>query len=338
MAKYNGWKLGDAIGGGGQGQIFPAINSEFDDKEFILKKLTNKNRIDRFKDEIRAGTELDHPNIVKVIDYDYDSPHPFLVVEYYKNGDLGDYKLNNLSFEEKLNIYREILQAVAFAHQNGVIHRDLKPENIFLTDDLHPVIGDFGLCLFEDGERKTLTGENIGSRYYMAPENENGRYEDFTFASDVYSLGKILYFIVAEDIFNREDYKEPEFNIVRRAPKREYYLINEYFDKTIVKNPDNRISNACLALEEFQILLDRISMGANCIDPNVPQTCIYCGLGHYKIADSINIAGFPQKIADYYFKFSNHNWTFLICDHCNNIQIFLPMFVHSTDKWKKEEN
>lgn len=336
--KYNGWIVGEAITQGGQGQIFPAKHPDYDEnKQYVLKNLTNKKRIGRLKGEIKAGLKLEHPNILKVVDYEYETKHPFIVTEYQQQGNLLDLNLDKLTLEEKILIFRKITAAVAFAHQNMVIHRDLKPDNIFFKDELEPVIGDFGLCLFtDDDERVTSTNEAVGSRYYMAPELADGKIDEVEFSVDVYSLGKIFYWLLTGTIFDREKHREPNYDITQNNPKRELFLINELLDNMIVEHPENRFTDGETTLKELNLLSERIKMGANCIDPKVPQICIYCGIGNYENIEKSEYASIPVDVDTFFFNFSKEcNWTIFQCNHCNNIQIFSPILEGSVDKWEK---
>ncbi|MDR0911965.1 MAG: protein kinase [Methanobrevibacter sp.] len=177
-AKYGKWKpTGDTIGEGGQGQILLVESEDFQDKKFALKFLININRIDRIEKEINACLELNHKNIVNVVDYDLNNTRPYLVMNYYGNGSLDKFDFDNYDLMVKLELFKEICEGIAYAHLNEppIIHRDIKPENIFLDDELHPIIGDFGLCFYDDdGDRFTLTEEAVGSRNYMSPELEDG--------------------------------------------------------------------------------------------------------------------------------------------------------------------
>ncbi len=82
-SRYGAWKLtGKSIGQGGQGQIHLVKNVDYPDKLYALKQLLNLNRIERFRDEVKASFKLKHPNIINVIDYDCNNDHPFLVMDY----------------------------------------------------------------------------------------------------------------------------------------------------------------------------------------------------------------------------------------------------------------
>lgn len=310
---------------------------------YILKRLKNKNRIERFKDEVRAGIELDHPNIVKVIDYETETDKPYIVMDYYKNKTLKNLNLEEYSIEEKLTIFKKICVAVAFAHDNGIIHRDLKPENILLNNDFEPVLGDFGLCFFDDsGERITVTDEAIGSRYFIAPELEDGKIDEIKATSDVYSLGKILYWIITGNIFSREELHNPKYDLTIDNSDSPNYLINEFLDKMIVKDPNNRFEDAKMVLNSLEILIKRINLGNNCIGPGIPQTCIYCGLGNYKIVtyyeegDDGGVYQRGTSVENFGFSRVGYSlWMILVCEHCGNTQIFRPDYADDYEIWMK---
>lgn len=342
IAKFNNWKIIDTINQGGQGQIHLVKDKKNPDNSetYVLKKLMNNNRLDRFKDEINACIGLEHLNIIRIVDFNLEIKSPFMVMPHYEKGDLTNLDLDQLSIIRKLGIFKKIVEAVAFAHENNIIHRDLKPENIFLTDNLDPIVADFGLCFIdnEDGERFTLTGEAVGSRYYMAPELAEGKIESVTKASDVYSLGKILYWLFKGKIFDRERHRDERYDLTKENPKRKYYLINEFLDKMIVEKPDNRLDDAIIVLDNLNILIRRIKTGKNCIDINCPQICIYCGLGEYKPVSNKPHIMYGKTTMEGYFNFPDDGkWILFQCDHCLNIQLFRPILKDVPNRWIKED-
>lgn len=341
VKRYNGWRIVGNLTEGGQGRIF-LVEREGDSEIYVLKRLINKKRVNRFKDEIKAGLELDHPNILSVVDYNYDIDSPYIVTKYYEKGPITNLNFK-MSLEDKLTFFQKIMEAMAFAHQNEVIHRDLKPENIYLKENLDPLIGDFGLCFFKDGKRFTFTDEAVGSRNYMAPELEDGKSDELTYAADVYSLGKVLYWLLSGKIFSREKHRDEEYDLTNNGDPK-FYLINEYLDNMIVSEPSKRFENCCVALNELKILKRRIKMGANCIGPDIPQICIYCGLGEYKTILSYSETSDGQidpkyaKVRNFGFNTGvNAIWRILVCDNCGNIQIFRPEFTDDFLKWIKSD-
>jgi eukaryotic-like serine/threonine-protein kinase len=172
---------------GGQGHTFIVKRSNgADSLEYVLKRLKNPKRTDRFKREVEACKQLEHPNILRIIDDDANAvtdpkKRPFLVTEYCPRGSLADHPLPvGTPVLSILETFRQICAAVAYAHNHDpcVVHRDLKPENIFLREDGTAVLGDFGICFIDDeGTRVTMTDEVAGSRFYCAPELRDGRLE-----------------------------------------------------------------------------------------------------------------------------------------------------------------
>jgi eukaryotic-like serine/threonine-protein kinase len=158
----------------------------------------------RFLREINALDTLDHPNIVKVYGYGMVDKVPYMVLEYLE-GQTVDALLRDgeaLEVELALEIARQALTAIAYAHQQNVVHRDLKPENIFLTKQVgerpHVKILDYGLAKFmtatgDPTKDKTLTstGMVVGTPLYMPPEQATGASVDLPV--DVYAMGCVLF-------------------------------------------------------------------------------------------------------------------------------------------------
>lgn len=267
--KYGKWETIKSLSEGGQGHIFLVKNTEeTDSKEYVLKRLKHKEkRINKFKKEIEAGLTLKHHYIVKIESYDINHAKPYLVTDYYSKGDLSKFNLSSYSLEDKLKFFQKICKAINYAHEKGVIHRDIKPSNIFIKDDFEPMVGDFGLCYIEESERDTDTGEAIGSRYYMAPELADGKLDEINPLSDIYSLGKLLYFILTGQIFDREKHNASKFNITNYKGilhpnhKETLTLINDIFDITIVENPKHRLNNIDQLIKKIEeiCLIEKIS-------------------------------------------------------------------------------
>ncbi|MEQ8223958.1 MAG: protein kinase, partial [Candidatus Eremiobacterota bacterium] len=216
----------------------------------------------------------------------------------------------------------------------------LKPGNIYLKEKgKSPIIGDFGICFFtEKEERLTAIKEVVGPRFFIAPELEDGRLGKITPKSDIYSLGKILYWLISNgEIFAREKHHEPEYDLTKKLPSSAPYLINTLLDKMIVENPDKRCKDVGKVIEELDILIRRIQMNAHVIDLKVPQHCNYCGVGKYDV--KVDVLFNPNKRDDAveYFGFNsrNGNWLIFVCDYCANVQIFRPDYSNNENAWRE---
>lgn len=190
------------IGSGGMGSVYLAerIDGHFEQKVAlkIVKPGMNSNEIvRRFEDERQILARLQHPNIARLLDGGIsDSGLPYFTLEYVEGKPITDYcDENNLTIEERLELFKKVCEAVLYAHQNLVIHRDIKPGNILVQEDGTVKLLDFGIAkVFEDDESQknlTRTGLRIMTPEYASPEQVRG--EPVSTATDIYSLGLILY-------------------------------------------------------------------------------------------------------------------------------------------------
>ncbi len=250
----------------GQGDTF-LVYKDGDDRRdlYVLKQMKGKgpfgNRVARFRNEILAGMRLEHPNVTRVTDPELDQPKPFVVTEYCAGGALSPAALSGRTLLERVALFRGICAGVAHAHAAGVVHRDLKPDNIFLRPDGNPVVGDFGLCyLAEEGvDRVTNPDEVVGARGFMAPECEGGRLEVVQPSMDVYSLGKILYWILAGRIFIRERHRASENDLSRDPSDFGMRLVFELLDRTVVEDITQRLPDAGSLVTELDAMTLRIA-------------------------------------------------------------------------------
>lgn len=152
----------------------------------------------RFEQEFRAASLIDHPNVVKAIEYCAVGPSPFLVMEFVEGPSLGDkVELEGaLSEEFALHLIAQVCEGLHRAHKQGLIHRDVKPDNILVTAGGIAKLTDLGLVKDIEGEMNlTRTGKGLGTPHFMAPEQfRNAKNADVR--CDIYSLGATLYMMV----------------------------------------------------------------------------------------------------------------------------------------------
>jgi serine/threonine protein kinase len=197
----------DVVGQGGMGVVYKA-RQELLDRPVAIKMLraqfiTDEISIKRFLHEARAAGRLNHPHVITVYDFGVsDSGEPYIVMEYISGISLADVagKGKAVPFNRALGIFGQVCDALDHAHSQSMIHRDLKPGNIMLlnssTQQDYVKVVDFGIAKIvgttpSESQRLTLTGEIFGSPVYMSPEQCRG--EDLGPASDIYSLGIVMY-------------------------------------------------------------------------------------------------------------------------------------------------
>jgi serine/threonine protein kinase len=191
------------VGHGGMADVYLAARADGLYQRFVAIKLVtglaSEEILRRFRHERQTLAVLDHPNIVKLLDAGTtDEGFPYLVMDYVQGQPIDEYcDSRKLSVAERLQLFRTVCAAVHYAHQNLVVHRDLKPSNIVVTAEGVPKLLDFGIAKLTRPEYSpgtiglTRPGLRLMTAEYASPEQVKG--EPITTASDIYSLGVLLY-------------------------------------------------------------------------------------------------------------------------------------------------
>ncbi len=202
-----GFRLGDyelleRIGQGGMGVVYRARQISLDRvvalKLLPLGQFAREDAMERFRAEASAAAGLQHPNIVAIHEVGEHEGQQYFSMDYVEGQTLADVARDKpLSAQRAATYLKTIAEAVHFAHEHGILHRDLKPSNILIDASDQPRVTDFGLAkrLTVDSDL-TLTGQVLGSPNFMSPEQAEGRHKAVGPASDVYSLGGLLYHLV----------------------------------------------------------------------------------------------------------------------------------------------
>lgn len=196
---FGDYELIEVVGRGGMGIVYRAnqisLNREVAIKMILRDRLATPLERQRFFAEARATAKLEHVGIVPVFDVGEFDGRPFFAMKFIKGRTLSDLMLHKGVTQRQAATYLEqIGRAVHFAHQSGVVHRDIKPSNILIDELGSAKLTDFGLAKqAESVEILTRTGVVLGTPTYMSPEQASGRMGPIGPASDIYSLGTVLY-------------------------------------------------------------------------------------------------------------------------------------------------
>lgn len=222
---FGDYELLEEVARGGMGVVFRArqksLNRIVAVKMILAGQLASKDDVTRFETEAQAAAKLDHPGIVPIYEIGNRHGQHFFSMAFVDGISLSDrIKGQTLTPIEAAQLMIKIVDAIAFAHDKGVIHRDLKPANILLDQDGNPRVTDFGLAKSVDqAQQMTMTGQALGTPGYMSPEQASGRASEATVTTDVYSLGAVLYSIlVGHPPFKSDTVHETLAKVIKQEP------------------------------------------------------------------------------------------------------------------------
>jgi serine/threonine protein kinase len=201
-AKLDQFTIVRAIGSGAFSDVFLAADPS--GRQVVLKCpheaiMGDVSTFDRFRRELEISRHLHHPGIQRSLEFTTDRSRPYMVMEYVDGETLRAYmnREKRLSIDQAVDFGRQLADAMAYAHSQGVFHRDLKPENVLVTPEGRLVVTDFGVALMAGARRLTWRwfSTALGTPDYMSPEQIQGKRGDAR--SDVYAIGVMLFEMLA---------------------------------------------------------------------------------------------------------------------------------------------
>src|SRR5690606_20366972 len=280
--QFGRYEIRSKIGEGGMGEVYSALDRELD-RNVAIKLLPSEFTLDadrrsRFRQEAKAVSALNHPNIITIYEIGENEHGSYLATEFVEGRTLREVLKNeSLTLPRILRIIEQAANALVAAHHAGIVHRDIKPENIMVRSDSIVKVLDFGLAkpispsADDPAENKTLPGTVMGSARYMSPEQARGR--DIDERTDIWSLGVVLYEMLIGSVpFEGETtadtiaavvYKEPESigDLLPNLPPE----LGRIVRKALQKDRDERyqdIKDMALDLKELLNEVERANSGS----------------------------------------------------------------------------
>jgi eukaryotic-like serine/threonine-protein kinase len=270
-ARIGKYEIERVLGKGAMGIVYKATDPHIE--RSVAIKTVRKDLLDadlaaqfmaRFRNEARAAGRLHHPNIIAIYEYGEDDSVAYIAMEYVDGMGLREYLNRNARFElhQIAALVTQLLQALQFAHAQGVVHRDIKPANLILTAAGIVKVADFGIARI-DATTLTMTGMVMGTPTYMAPEQCRGMPSDHR--ADLFSAGVVLYELLTGTRPFAGSMEAVTYKICHEQPRRASEVcpfaippaIDALIDKALAKNPADRFSDA----RAFELAL-RVACGA----------------------------------------------------------------------------
>jgi serine/threonine protein kinase len=285
--QIEGYEILDKLGEAGQGKIWRALQVSTN-RQVALKVpraglISSDKALARFEREVELAAGLKHPNIAQIHDSGIHQGIYYYAMDLIEGVHLDKYvRQHNLTIRQILELMKTICRAVQHAHQNGVMHRDLKPSNIIVTENGEPFIVDFGLAknLFVDETTVTVSidGEAAGTPAFMSPEQAAGHTDKLDTRTDVYSLGVILFTLLADEY--PRDLSGPYYEVMRRIaeepvmrPRKVCPKVDKELELLLLKALDNEPDRRYAAAGMMAQDIDNYLIGAPLIAG--PESGVY---------------------------------------------------------------
>ena len=276
--RLGAFEVGALLGEGGMGSVFGgrdvALDRQVAIKVLHAKLAADGEFVERFVREARTAAKLNHTNVVQIYGAGYEEGTAYMALELVTGCSLFDLYKAQRPFPPRraCELIRDVARGLSVAHDLGIVHRDIKPENILITEQGVPKLADFGLARASN-QRITETGVFLGTPQYASPEQCNAM--ELTPASDLYSLGVVLYELLA----GRPPYEAPTpltlFKKILMEPPRPLSescpdlppSLFALIDRLLHKEPERRYASAAALVADLERVLPSLAAVAGDADP-----------------------------------------------------------------------
>jgi serine/threonine protein kinase len=285
----------EPLGQGGMASVYKAFDTSLE-RHVAIKIIRPDIEIDnqseflkRFQREAKSLAQLDHPYILKVLDYGDQEGLPYLVMPFLEGGTLKEKMGKPMPYSQAASLLTPIAEALDYAHKRNIIHRDVKPANILISQSGAPILSDFGIAkiLVQSGSTQlTGAGVGIGTPDYMAPEQWTGTADART---DIYSLGVVFYQMVTGRLPFSAD--TPAAVLIKHLrdplPRPRAFVhdlpevVEQILFKALAKEPENRFQT----MKEFASTLEKLERS--------DETVIGSSALDFETVKSVDVSGIP---------------------------------------------
>ena len=276
------YEIIEKLGEGGMGMVYKAKDNKLDRNVAIKVMLpgmqSGNEGKERFIQEAKAASALDHPNICTIHEIgEQEDGSLFITMAYYEGETLKEYLNRGIpGFDQALNIAIQITRGIACAHQSNITHRDIKPGNIMITANGSVKIVDFGLAKLSDDAHLTQPGSTVGTAAYMSPEQIEGGAVDHR--SDVFSCGVVLYeLFTGVQPFKSDYYHGMMYAVINEEPPPVCELnpdlpveLEQIIQKAMQKKPENRFQDTNEMVHHLESLQSGSSVDLNRVGSETP--------------------------------------------------------------------
>ena len=295
------------LGAGGMADVYLAhdevLGRRVAVKVLLSRFADDEQFVERFRREARAAAALNHPNIVSVYDRGTVDHTYYIVMEYLQGETLKDMirRRGRLAPEEAIAFALQLLSAVQYAHEHGVIHRDIKSQNIMVDQDGRVRVTDFGIARAGDPSM-TEVGSVLGTAQYLAPEQAKGQPADER--SDIYAVGIVLYEMLTGGVpFRGDSAVSVALKHVNELPAEPRALVpdlppalNQVVLKALAKNPERRYASAQQFARDLRALRSGAPLIADTFDLGEERTQVVAPLPFASDAPTRVLAGQTQTL------------------------------------------